>query len=100
MHEITVIPLYILIIVAIGTLMPNYPISPLFIPISIPAKIFAWVFGAMLIFDAIFGDHLQIIAASLGYLAFFAPSFISEWKTRADAKRRMKKFRGDDDEKH
>jgi len=94
-----VLYLYTMIIVAIGTVAPNAPIYLLFPPVEIPAKIFTWVFGGLLLYWAMRGDYLEVIASSFGYLTFFAPSFISEWKAREDARRRMKKFRGEDDDK-
>lgn len=98
-HTITVIYLYTMIIIAIGTVAPNASIMLIIPPIEVPAKVFTWVFGGLFVLMAIFGDFFQIVASAFGYLTFFVPSFITEWKNRADARQRMKKFRGEDDEK-
>lgn len=90
--------LFIVLVIAIGTVLPDLPIMLFPIPIQMPAKIMSWVFGGLAVALFIFGsDRWTILASFAGYILFFLPPWIQDLRDRADTRCRMRKFRGEDD---
>jgi len=82
---------------AYATFYPNTPIFLFFI-VEVKIKYVAIFFAAYSALIGILNPGLLpiILASTAGYLVFFGPMYINYLRMRADSRRRMKKFRGED----
>jgi len=86
------------LLLAFASLYPGYEITLFPIPIPIKLKWIGIVVGGitLLVFIGQAASRLQILAALSSYLLFFGPYWYGGIKQRAEAKARMRRFRGED----
>ncbi|MEM9400767.1 MAG: hypothetical protein AAF984_11215 [Verrucomicrobiota bacterium] len=88
------------LIIAFGTIYPNYELMLIPIPFPIKAKWLAIIDAGLIILTCVNSPGLIpfALASLTGYFVFILPGFYEKWKLREDSKRRMRRFRGEDDE--
>jgi hypothetical protein len=82
---------------AFASFYPNMPIL-LFFVIEVKIKYVALFSAAVMLLSGILSPALLpvMLASCAGYLVFFGPLYFNDLRQRADSRRRMKKFRGED----
>jgi hypothetical protein len=83
---------------AFATLYPNLPIGLFPFPVQFPVKYLAYFSAGLTLLTVLRHPALLplVLASNAGYLLYAGPAFVRDWRRRADSKRRLKKFRGEE----